>query len=548
MQKKIYDLAKIYAKGLSLGDFLKRYYSEELKKRERKISLEEVQFNKSAMFVALIMKLVELLVKIAIIGDYDTDGILSSAIMKKTFDYLGLESEVILPNRFTNGYGMSKALVDEAIARGCKAIVTVDNGIVAYEACEYAKSKGLTVIITDHHSVGDKLPNADLIINPQLHEDNIKAENICGAFTAFVLCRDLLESVKCNHAFIESLADLAGIATIADVMPLEEENYKIVRYLMSNMHRCVFRNVGLKLLAQQQFIDLSKATAEDLAFSIIPALNATGRMETAQIGFDLVMANSNDLTKLMLLVQKVTILNDYRKKYSRKYSDILLTKVNKDDKINVLLLERTNYDKEDININLEGIIGIMASSIVEDTNKITFVFYEKEDGNLVGSGRNFGGISIIDLVRESVNDGSIKVVKAGGHAGAMGLTIEKSELENFRKVMNSKNINYDEDSTIQKVIKVSPTDDIEELKRELKPFEPFGEGFRKPMFMVETTPSEIFVFNKIHTQMNLKIGGKLEKAIFFFNNKTEAKPSKIYFELAEDYLNIKEIEEIKEGE
>ena len=538
MKEKIYDFEKVLEKGLSIEDFFKLFYKNELSKRT-KMSLNDIIFNDSPLFTEMILNAQKNHLKIAVIGDYDADGMTSSAIMYKTLHYLGIDNEIIIPNRFTNGYGLSVDLVKKAIELNCNLIVTVDNGIVAYEAIDYAKSQGLMVIVTDHHSIGDHLPNADLIINPNLHKDNIKASNICGAFTAFILCRDILQAVHGSKNLIEALAELAGIGTIADVMPLEYENNKIVKYTLSNMHRCIDHNIGLRLLAQQMFTNLVDATAEDLAFTIIPALNATGRMEDATLGFKLL--TTTNLSELIFIINKITILNDYRKKYSRKYSDILAKQLNENDKVNCLVLKRTHYDKDEIDVRLEGIIGIIASKIVEDTQKVTFIFCENENGDLVASGRTFGNVNISELVLSSVKNNEISVIKAGGHAGAMGLTIKKSEFSNFKKVLNSKDINYDDEASIEKVIKLPINIKIKDLREALNKFEPFGEGFRKPIFRVETTPTGLFVFSKIHSQFEFKIGGQIEKGLFYFKNNYEIKPMNVKFEIAPDYLNIKDI-------
>jgi single-stranded-DNA-specific exonuclease len=455
---------------------------------------------------------------------------------------MGAKVIVILPNRFKHGYGLSKVLVDEAREKGGDVIITVDNGIVAFEAVDYAKSLGMPVIVTDHHAVSldGKLPNADLIINPQLHEDNIKASNICGAFVAFLLARDCIRAVKGSENLIKACAELAGIGTIADVMPLEEENWKIVRYLISNFHQGIQYNIGLKLLSQQMFQSLETSSAEDLAFSVIPALNATGRMEDATLGFDLL--TKTDPKELIPLVLKVSLLNDYRKKYSRKYTDILSKSVDANDKINVLLLRKTNFDNEETVLNVEGLIGIIASSITEETEKATFVFTENENGDLVGSGRSFGALDLNNLVQTAIKNKEIKVLKAGGHAGAMGLTIASKEFNNFKKVLNSKEIIYDDGNAFEKIIKIPPFFKLEEIRQILRRYEPFGEGFRKPIFMIDATPTSVFCINGIHSQVGFTIGGEQEKGMFFFNNSVKKKPMTIKFEFGVDYLNIKDIE------
>ena len=546
MANKIYYYELAEKKGISFETFLKAYLKEG-EGRKLPMSLNEPVFHFVEKFIEMLTLIKKEGKKVAIVGDYDVDGILATYIMSLLLKYLGIPYVSILPNRFTDGYGLSTKLVDRAIENECSVIVTVDNGIVAFEACEYAKKQNIQVIVTDHHlpSSDGRLPNADLIIAPTLKNDNIKAPNICGAFTAFLLARDVIREAKGSERIIQNMAEIAGLATLADQMDLQYENLKIVKYLMSRIKKQKFSNKGLKVLAQIMNIKLINATEEDLLFSIIPALNATGRMETAEIALNLL--TENEPKNIVKICSKIIELNNYRKSYSRKYADILINRISdKDINCTISVLDPTRYDKE-IDKDLRGIVGIISANIVEVNNKPNFTFFKTKDGHYHGSGRSIEGFDLHEFVNSHKDE--FEVLKMGGHSGAMGITIADEEnLDKFRKALNQEKVDLPD--VVKPYIKLSTTMNFEEIFEIVNKYGPYGPSHQKPIFVIETTPQNGIIFGKKHLQFNVTIFGNLINCIYFFNTELDEikdKTCNIFFSFTKDssnklQLNIEKIE------
>lgn len=545
----IYDLEKalVNRQYKSEKDFFDNLFENE--GRNYTESLDNIHFFEQDKFLNIIKEAKENYLKVAIVGDYDCDGITASTILARVLSYLKINFTTILPNRFKDGYGLSPKLVDRAKSENAHIIITVDNGIVAFDSIDYAKKLGFKVIVTDHHTPLKDLPNADLIINPQLKKDNIKAENISGAFTICVLCNHVIKNM-CQDNFsrqrlIYEIFELAGISTFADQMNLTYENYKISKWLLSRMRNNHFVNLGINLLAQSNFSNLLKADEDMLNFNIIPVINATGRMSDATLSYNLLMTKEAGITTAKQ-IKEILLENDLRKTLSRKYADILLKNLDRNVSINVC---EVIADKSDEKIDLSGIIGIIASNIVENTNKPTFVFYKNKSGILHGSGRSIPGFDLFKFINSKKND--FRALKMGGHSGAMGIAFDCDEkLDEFSKVVNSEKIEFEESEEF--FIRLTNRFDLDEINKLLNSYAPFGQGFEKPDFVLRSEIVEPYLFSYKHISFKIQNGNKVYPCMYFFNNEIEKVKESgkfdIYFSLCTNnnnvQLNVKKIEKI----
>ena len=548
---KIYNYEKVSQK-IGFADFLPAYLASinYIKPEQREtFSLNIPFFNDESKFENLLKEIKETNGKIGFITDYDVDGIMSSTVGLRALRYLRINVELFVPNRFKDGYGLSKGLVDKCLEAKCNYILTADNGIVAFDAIEYAYSKGLKVIVTDHHRPSDKLPKCELIINSQIpNTSNIKASNVCGALTLFFLFRDILRREKAPESFIESLIEYAGIATIADQMPLEYENLKAVKFLNSMYHFHKNKSLALDYLMKKQFVTAETISMTDWNFQIIPCLNATGRLEDATIAVDLLA--TDDLNEIIDKTNIATTLNSIRKEYSKKYARLAINYLNVIDpnrelKISVVLLKPTKSEQE---TKLEGIIGLVAQALVEEYERPAFVGieYEKDGKKAIKvSGRSYGDFDLYNFIKE--HETEVRIQSYGGHAGAMGLNFENIlNYKHFNYILNSKNINLNISIPEEQYIKLPINADLNEIYKIVKKNGPYGQGFEKPMFIINAELMNYTAFSSIIKNFERKIFGNVYKCKSFskdvrFENIVN---KKIYFSF-EESKNGFELEVLK---
>jgi len=363
---------------------------------------------------------------INIIGDYDADGVNSTAIMIEFFNKaIGVEVNHIIPNRFEHGYGISESVLD-MIYDGI--IITVDNGISAINPALICKKRGIDLIITDHHTVGSELPEAYAIINPKQKDCQFPFKEICGAHVAWYLCANIKKELNLSYNLLE-LFDFLTIAIIADMMPMISLNKTIVKK-------------GLKLLATSKrpaFIALRERfgfsniiSEEDIGFKIAPLINCAGRMEDASIALEFLL--SFDEYEANQHLDYLIELNERRKKEQLNIFEDAKTQVNQNDDVIVVSSEDWN----------EGIVGIVASKLCDKYKKPAFVFHNKNEVSKA-SARSVANINLYDLITK-VKDLTIGY---GGHKGAAGLLIKKDNLDDFRvNINNAIKLVSNEDKTI----------------------------------------------------------------------------------------------------
>ena len=399
--------------------------------------------------------------RIVIVGDYDVDGVSSSAIMHLFLDEICDNFEIKIPNRFRHGYGLTPLLLEEIEA---DLIITVDNGISSFKAAEICKERGIDLIITDHHTPKIKdnssfiLPEAYAIVNPKTSPD-FPFKEICGAEVAWYLCAAIKHEMKLKKDLREFL-DILAIAIIADVMPLQHMNRVLVNMGLKRL------NKALKPFSKaiKKFFN-AEIKAVDVAFSIAPRLNAAGRIDDANKAFNfLISKDENEAYNLYLELDR---LNNLRKEVEKEILEDI--EINEGD----FIVVKGNYH--------EGVIGIIASRLVHKYNKPAIVFSENGD-YLKGSGRSLGNIDIFELVSECE-----EVIEGfGGHKLACGLSIQKEKFDLLKEMLNEKIKRFDEkDFFIEDfVLGELPFSEIDlELLEILNKYEPYGEGNPKPKFI-----------------------------------------------------------------
>lgn len=416
---------------------------------------------------------------IAIATDYDNDGLLSAYTLKKAIETIGGRAEVFAPDRVTEGYGLNNRIVDDICNIGAELIVTCDNGIAAISAVDYAKEKGLEIIVTDHHEVqfeekedGNRefiLPNAEYIVNPKQAACPYPFKGLCGAGVVFKMVQVLYEKYAIGQEQLEKLLQYTAIATVADVMDLTDENRIIVKKGLSLIKDT--DNLGLKALIEANQLDKNKISAYHIGFVIGPCFNAAGRLETVKKAFDLLESKTEEEAAERAVSLKA--LNDSRKDMTLKGVEQAVKLIEESELVNdkVLLVKLENTH--------ESLAGIIAGRIREIYHKPIIVFTDTEDG-IKGSGRS---IEAYNMFEELLKCRTL-LSRFGGHPMAAGLSLPLENLEPLRKQLNENAALTEEDFV--PVIKIDVPMPIgyisEKFVEELEYLEPFGKANPKPVF------------------------------------------------------------------
>ena len=418
--------------------------------------------------------------KIRIIGDYDVDGIISVFILYTALKKCGANVDYEIPDRIKDGYGINENIVKVAYDEGVDTIITCDNGISAIDQIQYAKDLGLTVIVTDHHDVpfieedGVRTflsSQADAIINPKQIECEYKFKSICGAGVAFKLMEALYEEIGMDKEECYKLIEFVAIATVCDVVDLIDENRIFVKNGLEMLNNS--KNIGINALKKACGLEDKEITAYHLGFVIGPCLNASGRLDSAKKGLELLLMEDDEEAKN--LAQEIVDLNDARKN---------MTKEGVDRAINII--DSTDINNDNILVVYipdihESLAGIVAGRVKEKYNKPTIILTKSEEG-VKGSARSIEEYNMFEglLACKELLD------KFGGHPMAAGLSLQEDKVDELRKALNNKCELTDEDLTRKIMIDSSlPLEYLNlHLIEELNVLEPFGKGNSKPVFGV----------------------------------------------------------------
>ena len=416
--------------------------------------------------------------KIRVIGDYDIDGVNATYILLEGLERLGADVDSDIPDRISDGYGLNRHLVERAYEAGVDTLITCDNGIAAADEIAYGKEMGMTVIVTDHHEVpfdeqdGEKryrIPPADAVMDPKQPDCLYPFKGLCGAAVAYKLMEALWESMGKDSADLDDLIENVAIATIGDVMDLEDENRIFVKEGLQMLRRT--KNPGLKALIECTGIDKNSLNSYHIGFVLGPCINASGRLDTAKRALELLRAGTQK--EADILAGDLKALNDSRKDMTEEAvkqaeEQVETTTISK-DKVLVVYLPDCH----------ESLAGIVAGRIRENYYKPVFVLTDAEEG-VKGSGRSIDGYHMY----EELNKCKELLTKFGGYRLAAGLSLPKENVGKFREMLN-KNCTLTEEEMKEKVTidMEMPFGCVTEgLVKELELLEPFGKGNTKPVF------------------------------------------------------------------
>ncbi len=428
--------------------------------------------------VALLQHAISLGEKIRIIGDYDIDGVCATYLLLTGLKKVGANVDTVIPDRIKDGYGINEQLVSQAHEDGVRLIVTCDNGIAAGAQIDYAKELGMKVIVTDHHEVPfeetelgriEKLPSADVIINPKQACCEYPWKGLCGGAVAWKLVTALYETYGVPLESAWELLEFAAIATVGDIMELQDENRIIVKEGLNRIHHT--KNIGLKSLIEVNGLERDSIGAFHIGFVLGPCINAGGRLDTAKRALELFA--STDKESADRLAGDLKALNDSRKELTKEGVEQAIRQVQetgrRSERVLVIYLEDCH----------ESIAGIIAGKVKEYFYRPTIVLTDAEEG-IKGSGRSIPGYNMFE---ELCKVGDL-FTKFGGHPMAAGMSLPKENLSMLRSQLN-KNCTLTNDEMVEKIsIDIAmPLQYIsEEFINELKILEPFGNGNSKPLF------------------------------------------------------------------
>lgn len=452
--------------------------------------------------VAILQEKIENRNRIRIIGDYDIDGVMSTYILLESLRGLGCDVDMMIPNRITDGYGINEHLIEQAWQEGRDTIITCDNGIAAVTQIRKAKDLGMTVIVTDHHEVpfedlegGRKeiLPPADAIVNPKQKACSYPFAGLCGAVVAMKVMEALYEKMAPEVDLVDKMLPFAGIATIGDVMDLQDENRILVKEGLQRLHHTT--NLGLQELIRVNNLEPENISPYHIGFILGPCLNASGRLDTAKRALQLLLADSRE--EAAVLAGDLKNLNESRKEMTAQGLEKAIEQVEStsmmEDTVLVVFLPECH----------ESLAGIIAGRLRERYHKPSFVLTRGEEG-VKGSGRSIESYSMYEKLCECKE----YLTKFGGHPMAAGLSLEEENVERFRRKLNEQSGLTEEDLVEKVMIDVPmPIHYIRKgLVQELSLLEPFGKGNEKPLFAQKNLwVSQMRVFGKNRNVVKMRL-------------------------------------------
>ena len=456
--------------------------------------------------------------KILIVGDYDADGATSTALALEALSAMGIENTShLVPDRFEFGYGLSPELVELAQKKyNPSLIITVDNGISSVEGVSRAQQFGIRVVITDHHLPGEVLPDAEAIVNPCLPGNSFESRHLAGVGVVFYLLGAIRARLKKTDWFtrrsikipnLGSFVDLVALGTVADLVPLDENNRRLV-WAGLKLIKSGRGNKGIAELIKQSGKSLSTLTTEDLAFSVAPRLNAAGRMSNMSLGIDCL--TEKDEGKRQLAAKTLSDLNVQRKRIERGVQEEAVQIV---DEIS------SGYRQEKIPVGFclhqenwhQGVVGIVASRIKEMFYRPAVIFARGKDNELKGSARSIEGLHIRDVLAEVSAKRPGVICRFGGHAMAAGVTLDRVNLEKFRtgfyEILEE---TLNENLLARTIITDGPLETADfdiALAKELVTVSPWGQGFPEPTFDGVFDIMDSKVVGEEHVRMVLEVPG-----------------------------------------
>lgn len=463
--------------------------------------------------------------KIVIVGDFDADGATSTALSVLALRQLGFSDvDYLVPNRFEQGYGLSIPVAEMALEKGVQLLMTVDNGVSSFEGIAFLKEKGIRVLVTDHHLPPETLPPADAIVNPNLSQCHFPSKSLAGVGVAFYLMlavrakfRELGIFTAETQPNFTDLLDLVALGTVADVVPLDQNN-RILAYqglMRIRARRC---RPGIIALAEVANRNVEQFTSSDIGFCIGPRLNAAGRLDNMSIGVELLLAN--EMSKARELALDLDQLNQTRKEIEAgmKLEAIKicqnLTALFKELPYGITLYQPDWH---------QGVLGIVSSRVKDQYHRPVIAFTQDGEGILKGSARSIEGLHMRDVLERIHSQHPNIILKFGGHAMAAGLSIREEYFADFQHLFNQTVADWFDEEHMQSIIWTDGELNSNEFNLEtaelIKSVGTWGQGFPEPCFDGEfkILDQRAIGQNKNHLKMLLepKQGGGLLDAIAF---------------------------------
>ncbi|MCH5320922.1 MAG: single-stranded-DNA-specific exonuclease RecJ [Eubacterium sp.] len=408
--------------------------------------------------------------KICIYGDYDCDGVTSTALLYTFFESMGADVTYFIPNRLTDGYGMNMSAIDKIKSWGTDLIVTVDNGISAIDEAEYIYSLGMELVVTDHHQIGETLPRACAVVNPHREDNKIKFRDFAGVGVAFKLACAVYDGEVDD--MLEQYADLVAIGTIGDVVPLKSENRGLVKRglaLINDNSR-----IGINALRKAAGNEENELSSVDVAFQICPRINAAGRMDSADIALELLI--SDDYDEARFKAEQLSLENTHRHEVESNILIDIKEMIAKNPSLvddRVIVIAGKNYH--------HGVIGIVAANVVTIYGKPAIVIGIDDDGKCTGSARSVDGFNIFEAISSCCD----VLTHFGGHPLAAGLGVEEENIDLFRQRINEYAREISPVMPAQSIrldCKLSPFYLNTDLVDNLTVLEPYGAENSQPVF------------------------------------------------------------------
>ncbi|MGV1719544.1 single-stranded-DNA-specific exonuclease RecJ [Vibrio furnissii] len=441
--------------------------------------------------VELLFEAIKQQKRIIVVGDFDADGATSSALSVLALRMLGSHNvDYLVPNRFEDGYGLSPEVVEQALAMNAEMIMTVDNGVSSIEGVRFAKQHGLSVLVTDHHLPGAELPAADAMVNPNLQQCAFPSKALAGVGVAFYLMMALCVHMRRCGWFAEQgmaepklmeLIDLVALGTVADVVPLDENNRILVHQGLQRI-RAGKARPGIQALIEVAKRDARKLVASDFGFALGPRINAAGRLDDMSFGVELLLSNNIHAARRM--ASELDGLNQTRKEIEEGMKQEAMAfcerlQFGKDTELphGLVMFQRDWH---------QGVIGILASRIKEQFHRPVIAFADGGDGLIKGSCRSIPGLHMRDVLDKIDTQNPGIILKFGGHAMAAGLTIEEHNFERFSRLFDEVVRQDLDDALLKGVIltdgELAPEEFSMHVAEMLRAGGPWGQAFPEPVF------------------------------------------------------------------
>lgn len=441
--------------------------------------------------------------KVAIYGDYDVDGITSSTVLKRFLKDRGLETDVYIPNRLNEGYGLNEEAIREISEKGYTLIVTVDCGITGNKEIELANSLGIETVVTDHHEPAEKLPKALAVVDCKRKDNKYPFNGLAGVGVAFKLIQAISIKLGIKEEEYLKYLDLVCVGTISDIVPLVDENRTISKLGLRLVKQT--RNVGLKVLLDS--IGYQRIDSNTISFGVAPRINACGRMGHEKEALQLFLTNNIEEAKK--ITQNLNQYNLERQEIEKRiFNEVQEMMQNPEEqKLPCIVLGGENWH--------HGVIGIVSSKITDMYFKPSILLCF-EDNLAKGSGRSIQGFDL----HEALEECSTYIKQFGGHSMAVGITIEKNNFEKFKEELEEYGTRKNVDSIVP-VIKIDEKIQLQDISikdiKDLELLEPFGEGNKMPLFQISNLKIESIraLSEGKHLKMTLKDDNKFIDTIGF---------------------------------